>query len=155
MSTTARVRLANSTDATDIAAMSRDYVEQGLQWRWKYDRVLEAIASPETNVAVVGNPGSLLAFGIMSYVDDNAHLQLLAVRRSSQRRGIGSAVLLWLEQVARSAGAARVLIEVRKSNSVARSFYSEHGYDERYIKEAMYSGIEDGIGLEKQLRVDA
>jgi [ribosomal protein S18]-alanine N-acetyltransferase len=155
MSTASRVRLANPADATDIAAMSRDYVEQGLQWRWKYDRVLEAIANPDTNVAVVGSPGSLVAFGIMSYVDDNAHLELLAVRRSSQRRGIGTAVLLWLEQVVRSAGAARVLIEVRKGNSVARSFYSEHGYDERYVKEAMYSDIEDGIGLEKQLRVDA
>jgi [ribosomal protein S18]-alanine N-acetyltransferase len=155
MSTASGVRLANQSDTADIAAMSRDYVEQGLHWQWKYDRVLAAISNPDTNVAVVGGPGSLVAFGIMSYVDDNAHLQLLAVRRSAQRRGIGSAVLLWLEQVARSAGAARVLIEVRKGNSVARSFYTEHGYAERYVKAAMYSGIEDGIGLEKQLRVDA
>ena len=148
------IRLATKLDAADIAAMSRDYIEHGLPWRWTYDPVMKAIDNQDTNVAEVGEHGALIAFGIMSYVDDDAHLQLLAVRRSSQRKGIGSAVLLWLEQVAYSAGSKRILVETRSSNSVARSFYVEHGYHKYFAKAQMYFDIEPGVGLLKQLRND-
>ena len=146
------IRLATRTDAADIAAMSRDYIEHGLPWRWRQDRVAAAIANADTNVAVVGPHGAINAFGIMSYAEADAHLLLFAVRSASQRMGIGSAVLLWLEAVARTAGAKRIQLEARSENAAARNFYSEHGYHERTIKKAMYSGIADGIRLEKWLR---
>ena len=148
------IRLATRADAADIAAMSRDYIEHGLPWRWRHDRVAAAIANPDTNVAVVGERGAITAFGIMSYADIDAHLLLFAVRSACQRTGVGSAVLLWLEAVARTAGAKRILVEARKENVAARNFYSEHRYHERMIKRAMYSGIADGIRLEKLLRVE-
>jgi ribosomal protein S18 acetylase RimI-like enzyme len=91
----------------------------------------------------------------MFYAEDDAHLLLLAVRGTHQRSGIGSAVLLWLEAAARSAGARRIRLEARKDNDAARNFYSEHGYHEQVIKSAMYSGMVDGIRLEKWLRSDA
>lgn len=145
------VRLATVADAADIAHMSRDYIEQGLPWRWTVDRVTRTIRDPNTNVVVVGEQGAIAAFGIMFYAEDDAHLLLLAVRDTGQRSGIGSAILLWLEAAARSAGARRVRVESRKDNAAARSFYNEHGYHERVIKAAMYSGIADGICLEKWL----
>ena len=149
------IRLATRADAAEIASMSRDYIEYGLPWRWRHDRVAAAIANPDTNVAVVGERGAITAFGIMSYADVDAHLLLFAVRSTSQRTGVGSAVLLWLEAVARAAGARRIQVEARRDNVAARNFYSEHGYHERLIKKAMYSGITDGIRLEKLLRVEA
>ena len=150
----ADVRLATTADAADIAAMSRDYIEYGLPWGWQYDRVAKAIADPNTNVAVVGAPGAVIAFGIMSYSDDEAHLQLFAVRRAHQRKGIGSALLSWLEVVAREGGAERILVEARKDNAAGRLFYSEHGYHEREIKQGMYHNTADGVCLEKWLQND-
>lgn len=149
------IRLATPADAADIAAMSRDYIEHGLPWRWRQDRVAAAIMNPDTNVAVVSDRGAITAFGIMSYADVDAHLLLFAVRRTSQRTGVGSAVLRWLEAVARTAGAERIQVESRRENVAARNFYSEHGYHERTIKKAMYSGIADGIRLEKLLRIES
>jgi ribosomal-protein-alanine N-acetyltransferase len=148
------IRLATLADAADIAAMSREQIEHGLRWSWREDRVARAINDPDTNVIVVGDPGAILAFGIMSYPDDDAHLLLFAVRRSSQRRGIGSAVLLWLEAVARAAGAKRIRVEARRENVAARGLYGEHGYHELSLKKAMYSGAVDGVCLEKWLRND-
>jgi len=147
-----KVRLATLADADEIAAMSRDYIEHGLRWSWRYKRVARCINDPETNVVVVGNQGPLAAFGIMSYSDDDAHLLLLAVRRANQRRGIGSAVLAWLEKVARTAGAQRIQVEARADNSTARNFYCVHGYHECCIESARYSSIIDGVRLEKWLR---
>lgn len=148
------IRIAKPDDAPAIAAMSRDYIEQGLPWTWLPARVLRAIVNPNTNVVVVGPPGDLSAFGIMAYLDDDAHLLLFAVHPARRRQGIGTAVLAWLEDVARAAGAKRIRVEARQDNAAARSFYSEHGYHERKLAPHMYSGVLDGVKLEKWLRIE-
>ena len=91
------------------------------------------------------------AFGIMYYADDDAHLLLFAVRASRQRQGVGSALLRWLEEAARAAGAQRIRVEARMDNAAARSFYNEHGYHERDRAPRMYSGRVEGVRLEKWL----
>jgi ribosomal-protein-alanine N-acetyltransferase len=149
------VRLAVPSDAADIAAMSRDYIEHGLPWSWTGERVAHAIRDPDTNVVVVGERGAIHAFGIMFYANDDAHLLLFAVRRAHQRRGIGSAILRWLEEAARTAGAKRIRVECRRDNAAARNFYSEHAYYERDIAEGMYRGLKDGIHLEKWFRLES
>ena len=146
------IRLAHPGDAGDIAAMSRELIEHGLPWTWRPSRVLRAIRSPETNVAVVREPGGLVAFGVMEYLESDAYLVLLAVDRAHQRRGIGSALLRWLEASAAVAGAQRIRLHARRDNVAGRSFYNEHGYHEVTIQPGRYSDVLDGIRLEKWLR---
>ncbi|HEU5136860.1 MAG TPA: GNAT family N-acetyltransferase [Steroidobacteraceae bacterium] len=155
MITNVAVRLATLADAAEIAAMSRDYIERGLPWTWTEARVAHAIRDPETNVVAVGESGSLNGFGIMYYASDDAHLLLFAVRRSHQRRGVGSAILRWLEDVARAAGAKRIRVECLQENSAARNFYCEHGFHELDIARKMYRGLKDGVHLEKWLREES
>ena len=149
------VTIAKPADATAIAAMSRDLIEHGLAWGWRPERVTKAIDDAETNVAVVRREEELVAFGIMEYADDEAHLVLFAVAEPSQRRGIGSALLRWLEAAARVAGAQRILVEARRENVAARCFYNEHGYHERTLESRMYSNAGVGVRLEKWLRPPA
>lgn len=146
------VCMALPSDACDIAAMSRRLIEHGLPWTWQPERVARAIAARHTNVAVVREGEDLVGFGIMEYLDDDAHLVLFAVDPARQRRGVGGAILHWLEASARVAGAQRIRLEARRDNVAARSFYNEHGYHEVSIHQGMYSGAVDGIRLEKWLR---
>jgi ribosomal-protein-alanine N-acetyltransferase len=146
------VRLASAADAEAIAEMSRDYIEHGLPWTWTEARIEAAIRDPDINVVVVGDRGAISAFGIMSYPDDDAHLLLFAVRRHQRRRGVGSAVLHWLEEAARTAGAKRIRVECRRDNGAARNFYCEHAYQELSITRKFYRGLMDGIHLVKWLR---
>lgn len=152
MTTDPPVRLALPEDAEDIAAMSRDLIERGLPWNWRPERVLKAIRNAQTNVAVVRVDGELLGFGIMEYLEIDAYLSLLAVRAESQRRGIGNALLRWLEASARVAGARRIRLEARRDNVPARTFYNELGYHEVAIRRGRYSDAVDGVVLEKWLR---
>lgn len=147
------VRLARRSDAAAIAALSRDEIEHGLPWRWRADRIADAITDADTNVAVVDGEGGMLAgFGIMVYRDTTAHLLLFAVRPSRRRSGVGSALLRWLETVARSAGITRIRLEARQDNAAARCFYSEHGYHERRLRPGMYRSDVHGVQLEKWLQ---
>jgi ribosomal-protein-alanine N-acetyltransferase len=147
------IHLAGSDDAAAIAVLSRDEIEQGLPWRWTPARVARAIANPAVNVAVVRDAGRLQAFGIMRYADDAAHLLLLAVHPEQRRAGLGSALLRWLELVAVNAGIGVVRLEARDDRPAARAFYRHHGYCERAVIAGMYSGIKDGVCLERSLYV--
>ena len=146
------VAIARPSDASAIAVMSRDLIEHGFEWRWRTDRVVRAIDDPNTNVAVLRREEDLVGFGIMEHSDDEAHLVLFAVAKSSQRQGVGSTLLRWLEAVARAAGSQRICVEARRDNVAARCFYNEHGYHERILEARMYANAVDGIRLEKWLR---
>ena len=145
------IRFATQADAAAIAELARVEIEHGLPWTWTQGRIEYAIASRETNVIAVGEPGALQGFGMMSYPNDDAHLLLFAVGRAHRRQGIGSRMLRWLEDVALTAGARRIRVECRRENSAARNFYCEHAYHEIAIKPKWYRGLVDGILLEKHL----
>lgn len=145
------LRLAESRDASAIARLSKQEIEQGLAWSWTPARVGRAIADPDTNVLVARDEGGLLGFGIMIYREQHAHLCLFAVRPDGRRRGVGSALLAWLERVAQVAGVQRLSLEARHDNAPAIAFYQEHGYRTSGVVAGMYQGVEDGVRLEKWL----
>ncbi len=149
--TNAPIRLATRDDVRAIAALSRTEIEFGLPWRWTPPRVQRAVADARTNVCVAVQGDALLGFGIMVYADDTAHLSLLAVSPEARRQGTGTALLQWLEQVARVAGIARVQLEARHDNTSALAFYRHHGYAQTGRVPGMYLGVADGVRLEKQL----
>ena len=97
--------------------MSRNLIEHGLPWTWQPARVARAIASSNTNVAVVPEQQAPAAFGVMEYWDDDAHLVLFAVRPVRQRHGIGSKLLEWLEACATAAGSKRIRVEARRATA--------------------------------------
>lgn len=149
-----QIQLARSADATTIAGMSREDIEHGLPWRWTPARVERSIADSATNVAIVREGATLAAFGIMKYRDEDAHLLLLAVRPPRRGLGLGSSILDWLEVVARNSGIGVVCAEAREDNAPARAFYRRHGYREVGRVVGMYSGLKDGLRLEKSLRAN-
>ena len=147
-----RIRLAASADALRIARMSRDLIEQGLGWSWTAARVRQSIDDAQTNVVLaLGIDGTLLAFAIMKYRDDDAHLLLLAVQPAQQRRGIGTALVAWLETVAVTAGAQRICLEARVTNAAARAFYARLGYIEAQVVPGYYQGREASVRMSKEL----
>lgn len=144
--------VAKVGDADQIAVMSRDLIEHGMSWNWRAEAVEKSIQDPNTNVAVLREEGRIRGFGIMRYLDDDAHLVLFAVAIANQRQGVGSALLRWLEAAAGIAGAQRIRVEARRENAAARCFYNEHGYHEVKLEPGMYRKKLDGIRLEKWLR---
>jgi hypothetical protein len=75
-----QIALATRADAGEIAELSRTLIEHGLPWRWTPERVARTIAKPNVNAVVVRDKGGLSGFGIMEYLEDDAHLLLFAVQ---------------------------------------------------------------------------
>ena len=144
------ITLATAQDAADIAAMSRDFIEQGLGWSWTVARVLRAIKDRASNVAIA-RAGQLEAFGIMHYGDDAAHLALLAVRPASRRKGLATQIVGWLELSARVAGLEHIRLELRSDNPHALAFYTGLGFTQIARVSGYYQGAIDALQLEKRL----
>lgn len=145
------IRLATPRDASDIAALSRDAIEHGLGWSYTPDRVLAAILSRTTNVAVVRADAGLLAAGVMQYGETTAHLVLLGVQRAHRRRGLGRDLLAWLEACALTAGLRAIHVEVRDDNPNAIAFYQAQGFLYRDRITNYYRGVLDAVRLAKPL----
>jgi len=145
------IRLASATDAQPIACMSRDCVEVGLGWSWRPARVQRSIADASTNVVVCRDASGLAGFAIMHYGEEEAHLLLLAVDARRRRRGVGSALLAWLEATARTAGLGVIRLEARCTNGAAAAFYGKLGYRPVARVQGWYRGVEDGVRFAKDL----
>jgi ribosomal protein S18 acetylase RimI-like enzyme len=166
------IRPAEPRDAQPIAAMSRDFIESGLGWKYDAARVLRAMRDKETMAVVACEGGksqakgaltgsvagavatSVAGFAIMEFGDERAHLVLLAVRPSHRRLGIGQRLLDWLLESARVAGMASIHLELRASNDAARRFYRAMGFYETVLVPGYYrSGEGKKEGALRMLRV--
>jgi len=147
-----RLRLAEPADAAEIATMCRDLIEQGLGWSWTRPRVSRNLRDADTTTVVASERGQVVAFAMMYFGEDHAHLNLLAVRQSHQRRGLGRRLAGWLEESCRVAGVSAIHLEVRANNAGARRFYRALGFQEVALLPRYYSGIESAIWMARDLR---
>lgn len=70
---------------------------------------------------------------------DEAHISMIAVDPTLQRRGVGEQLLLRLADHALAAGAERLTLEVRASNRAAQALYARYGFEVVGRRERYYS----------------
>jgi ribosomal protein S18 acetylase RimI-like enzyme len=147
------LRLAVLSEATPIAIMSRALVEQGLPgWSWNPQRVERALHASETSVLVAAHGHAIGGVAIMQFGDAHAHLSLLAVLPSQQRKGLGRRMLAWLEESALVAGIEKINLELRMSNHAARAFYVALGFVEAARLPNYYQGCETALRMTRDIR---
>ena len=146
------LRPGRPADAGRIAAMSRDLIETGLGWSWGPDRVARSIANKDTSTLLACERDRVVAFAIMYFGEEHAHLNLLAVRASHQRLGIGKHMVGWLIESAYAAGIATIHLELRAANTAARAFYRSLGFTESAYIPGYYRGREMALRMVRVLR---
>lgn len=154
MSEIVQLTLARRRDARRIAEMARDQIESGLGWSWGPARVRRQIDRGDALVVVARSGEALAGFGIMRYLEAEAHLLLLAVAPGQRRMGVGQRLLEWLERCALEAGIARVSLEVRERNAGAQAFYRNQGYQRLKLLEGYYRRpyrVENAVRMGKVL----
>ncbi len=147
------IRLARRGDAPRMAAMSRDLVETGLGWRWTPERIAASLRDRATNGLVAVDRQRVIGFAVMKYLEEQAHLLLLAVAPDRRRSGVGRALFTWLETSARVAGIGAIHLEVRASNDEARAFYRGLGCEESGSVAGYYGGREAAVRMRRPLRL--
>ena len=84
--------------------------------------------NPAAHYMLARLAGQAIGFGGMWAVADEAHIVTLAVSPEFRRHGVGRRLLHALLNIARELKVASVTLEVRMSNTAARSLYSQEGF---------------------------
>ena len=148
------IALATPNDAVALAALSRDFIEAGLSWRYRPERMAALIKGANCAVVLAREEKLISAFAAMTFGSGIAHLILLCVHPAHRRRGLASALLEWLEESARVAGIQRIVLEVRAGNMEARKFYRDLGFAEHIYLERYYDGVESAFRMTRHLNAD-
>lgn len=89
-----------------------------------------------------------VAYAVLMVVLDEAHLLNITVAGIYQRRGVGAALLAFLRDLARQAGASQMFLEVRPTNEPARALYQRVGFQPIGRRKGYYpapEGREDAL----------
>lgn len=112
--------------SADIDAVLR-LAQQVHSHPWTRGNFSDAIASGyQCLLAEV--EGEIVGYAVLMLAVEDAELLDIGVASTEQRQGIGRALLYEMRE--RAQGKARLLLEVRVSNLVARQFYQSLGWTE-------------------------
>lgn len=149
----ATIEFASLADAVEIGELSRRYIEYDLGWDYTPEKISRLIRHEAKNVVVAREGQQLAGFGIMTYREEQANLDLLAVKLRYRYQGIGSQLVAWLEKVALTAGIFTIHVQVRQVNSGAIKFYRKLGYKIVAEHHGYYRGLETAVIMSKDIRV--
>lgn len=79
-------------------------------------------------VVITNGDASIVGYGGLLVVDEDAHITTLAVAPEAQGRRLGKRLLLALVMLALGVGAKHLTLEVRLSNSSAQGLYELFGF---------------------------
>ena len=92
--------------------------------------------------------GVVLGFCSFWRVLDELHINNLAVAHPYRRRGVATALLTFILNEGARLGAHRAMLEVRRSNEVARHLYEHLGFSPAGVRRAYYTNPgEDALVL--------
>ena len=83
-------------------------------------------------------------------IDTTCDMINFVVKEEYQRMGIGTLLYKTLENKTKELNAFEILLEVRKSNLKAQSFYYKHGFKEIFVRSKYYKNGEDALILRKE-----
>jgi len=126
--------------------------EEDLQWVVSQEKQLHVCPWTEGNfidsfkagyyTRVLWLDGEPTAYAVILYVIDEAHLLNIAVSQIRQRQGVATMFLRQLIDDAICAGARQMFLEVRPSNTAARTLYGNAGFRELGRRKHYYATLQ-------------
>jgi ribosomal-protein-alanine N-acetyltransferase len=114
---------------------------------WPRDAfVNELTINQHAKYVVAVHDGTVIAYCGMWVIIDEAHITNVAVHPDYRGKKIGERLMRQMMGLALMLGAERMTLEVRPSNTVARSLYAKLGFEEQGRRKNYYSdNNEDAI----------
>ncbi|MCI6467172.1 MAG: tRNA (adenosine(37)-N6)-threonylcarbamoyltransferase complex dimerization subunit type 1 TsaB [Faecalicatena sp.] len=135
-------------DAAAIAELER----QTFSDAWSEKGVLDTIKLRNTICVAAEKAGRIIGYLLAYDAAGEAEIARIAVDKDVRRQGIGSLLMLELENICEERKIKKLLLDVRESNMDARSFYEEDGFTEDGIRQKFYvDPEEDAVLMSREL----
>lgn len=142
------VRALSTEDAASVAGLEFQIFSDC----WSEKSVLETISQPQSICIAAEKAGRLAGYILAYEVAGEAEILRIAVDKEMQRQGVGSHLMLKLEDICEEKNIRKILLDVRESNKTARIFYQEEGFLEDGIRQNFYDNPrEDAVLMSREL----
>jgi [ribosomal protein S18]-alanine N-acetyltransferase len=112
----------------------------------------ELAGRPRREYVVADVDGRIAGYAGLDAQGDTADVMTIAVLPEHQGKGLGRALLAWLQERAAARGATNLLLEVRADNEPARMLYEQAGFVRISVRRKYYQpGDVDAIIMRKAL----
>ena len=121
---------------------------------WTRGMFVEELKQPEKSylLAAVTTSGVIVGYCSVWNIVDHLQINSVAVCLKYRGRGVGLALLNTVVDLGGQLGATKILLEVRRSNAVARALYRRFAFRETGQRDSYYSQpIEDAVILSRSL----
>ncbi len=107
---------------------------------WSFESIKKDVLENKLSIYIVG----LLGEEVVSYAGfwqilEEAHIMNIAVKEQYRKRGIGSAMLCELVDVAQKKDVSRISLEVRENNNAAIRMYENAGFRAEGTRKGYYT----------------
>ena len=141
-----RLRAEDAPELVSIVAAAPGAAE------WPVETYENFIRSSECLSVAHESEGRVTGFIIARRLGEEAEVLNLAVRPETRKKGIGGILLQAAVEELRHRGVTRVYLEVRESNTQAKSFYQNHGLAVTGVRPKYYREPDEAaIQMEKKL----
>ena len=134
MSDIIRVRAAAEEDIPAIAELE----QRCFSSPWSERALLDTLQSPHAHLVCAEQNGTVIAYGGLYLLGDDADITNIATHPDMRRRGAAAAVLEALRTYAKEHGASALHLEVRASNTGAITLYETRGFQTDGIRKNYY-----------------
>ena len=130
------VILRNMTEAqvTFVAELEKKIFSDA----WTARSIMETLEQPQTQIVVGEEDGKVIGYAIVYFVLDEAELTRIAVDENCRGKGVGHQLMEAVLEICRDKEIAKLFLEVRESNHIARMFYQKHGFNEDGVRKNFY-----------------
>jgi [ribosomal protein S18]-alanine N-acetyltransferase len=161
-----QIRPATTADILSLMNLERQFAtaghwtEEQFRQAFQVDRperlvlVAEDLPSTSTRLESGENVGfALCGFLVAQHLAPEWELENIVVAPTSRRKGVGKDLLDALLTAARETNSVSVFLEVRESNTAARSLYETSGFEQTGRRKSYYTNPgEDAILYHRTLR---
>ncbi len=105
---------------------------------WSEDAYRSELDNPASAWLVMVDNGTLVGFGGLMRIVDEAHVTTIAVAESHRGLGLGKRLLVTMLDDAIRNGVVRATLEVAAGNTVAKSLYQQFGFEHAAIRRNYY-----------------
>ena len=133
------------TTTNDVDALA-EIEKQLFSDAWSKQSIWGTIQSPSTTCITAEKDGRIVGYVFLYLLVDEVEIANIAVAGDMHRQGVGSHLMLAVEEICEKEAMKKIFLEVRESNVSARAFYTDCGFEQDDIRKSYYSNpTEDAV----------
>ena len=105
---------------------------------WSENQLIESIQNPTNLCCSISTNNQIIGFLMAMPALDTADILNISINKDYQRKGYGKKLLHNLIKKLKDRAIGQLILEVRRSNQAAITFYLKHGFEEISLRKNYY-----------------